>query len=34
MKFKHYDELFKSVNENRAIPVYKRYDNLSEYLED
>lgn len=33
MKFKHYDELFKSVNENRAIPVYKRHDNLSEYLE-
>lgn len=31
--FKHYDELFKSVNENRAIPVYKRHDNLSEYLE-
>lgn len=33
MKFKHYDELFKSVNENRAIPAYKRHDNLSEYLE-
>ena len=33
MNFKHYDELFKSVNENRAIPVYKRYYNLSEYLE-
>lgn len=31
--FKHYDELFISVNENRAIPVYKRHDNLSEYLE-
>lgn len=32
--FKHYDELFISVNENRAIPVYKRHDNLSEFLED
>ena len=32
--FKHYDELFASVNEDRAIPVYKRHDNLSEYLED
>lgn len=31
--FKHYKELFISVNENRAIPVYKRHDNLSEYLE-
>lgn len=31
--FKHYDELFISVNEDRAIPVYKRHDNLSEYLE-
>ncbi len=33
MEYKHYDELFKSVNENRAIPVYKRHDNLPEYLE-
>ena len=32
--FKHYDELFASVNEDRAIPVYRRHDNLSEYLED
>lgn len=31
--FKHYDELFASVNEDRAIPVYKRHYNLSEYLE-
>lgn len=31
--FKHYDELFISVNENRAIPVYKRHYNLNEYLE-
>lgn len=30
--FKHHKDLFISVNENRAIPVYKRYDNLSEYL--
>lgn len=30
--FKHYDELFISVNEDMAIPVYKRHDNLSEYL--
>lgn len=30
--FKHYKDLFISVNENRAIPVYKRHDNLSEYL--
>lgn len=33
MKFKHHKDLFISVNENRAIPVYKRHDNLSEYLE-
>ncbi len=31
--FKHYKDLFISVNENRAIPVYKRHENLSEYLE-
>ena len=31
--FKHYKDLFISVNENRAIPVYKRHGNLSEYLE-
>ena len=31
--FKHYKDLFISVNEDRAIPVYKRHENLSEYLE-
>lgn len=31
--YKHYDDLIISVSHNRAIPVYKRHYNLSEYLE-
>nr|DAR38862.1 MAG TPA: hypothetical protein [Caudoviricetes sp.] len=31
--YKHYDDLIISVCQNRAIPVYKRYENLFEYLE-
>ena len=31
--YKHYDDLIISVSYNWAIPVYKRYENLPEYLE-
>lgn len=31
--YKHYDDLIISVCHKRAIPVYKRHDNLSEYLD-
>lgn len=31
--YKHYDDLIIAVCQNRAIPVYKRHDNLHEYLE-
>nr|DAL48012.1 MAG TPA_asm: hypothetical protein [Caudoviricetes sp.] len=33
MEYKHYDDLIIAVCQNRAIPVYKRHDNLPEYLE-
>lgn len=33
MEYKHYDDLIIAVCQNRAIPVYKRHDNLDEYLE-
>lgn len=33
MEYKHYDDLIIAVCQNRAIPVYKRYYNLHEYLE-
>ena len=32
MEYKHYDELGISVLHDIAIPVYKRHDNLDEYL--
>lgn len=32
MEYKHWKELETSVSDNRAIPVYKRHDTLSEYL--
>lgn len=33
MKYKHFNELGVSVLNDAAIPVYKRHDNLEEYLD-